>query len=129
MTAWEAYKILKHAAYHCRTADYPDGIIREVTQADMRAAKILEHLRDTVGAEEYTRTQLKRARKYFTVQEIHLNNGGYDRTGKYFGLGPKLFQWEYKDMSHGDGDIHEQRAASREDLLLRLARRLPSHLS
>jgi len=59
------------------------------------------------------------------LREVPLNDGGYDRNGTYFGLGPPLY-W----CAGGDGDEHDidymLRASDREAAKRKVRERYPN---
>lgn len=56
----------------------------------------------------------------FFLKEIKLNSQGYDRTGQYYGRGPKVFVAESK----ATGECIEYRAIDHHQAKLKLARAL-----
>lgn len=56
----------------------------------------------------------------FTLRRKRLDSGGYDRTGRYYGVGQPLF--EYQD----DGDIYDEiRADDRDHAIAKITAKYP----
>jgi hypothetical protein len=49
------------------------------------------------------------------VRRIPLNQGGYDRRGRYYGTGAPLYEWDYYNSETKDEEYGELRAYSRAD--------------
>lgn len=49
------------------------------------------------------------------LRRIPLNQGGYDRHGRYYGVGAPLYEWDYYNSDTKDEEYGELRASSRAD--------------
>ena len=59
----------------------------------------------------------------FYVREVRINKSGYDRYGQYWGIGQKLFEWNYagdKPLDYPSQETGHFRANDREDAKVRI---------
>lgn len=68
------------------------------------------------------------AKHRFALQRVRLNQGGYDSTGTYWGIGMPLYCWQYYgDDEELDGIGDYIRAHDREDAKIRVTKHVQWH--